>query len=625
MRATLAWRTAVVAVVLSSLVGCDQGSGGGGGPAPVLAVESSKDLGNAEVGMSTTPVSFTLSNAGNLDLEISALTLKGAHAADFQLNPPPLPLTLKPGDSLSIAVAFTPSAPGVREASLCVVSNSHGQPGSNEAVELKGGGLPEVLSGPDLTLNPNQVTPLAALLELETDVPTRVRVVLDDGSTVRVDHLSGMASLHERAVLGMYPQTNYTVTIEIETVDGVARRLSPSLQLTTPPLPAGFPLPDVLISDPSRIEPGVVLYPISSGLGPLLVALDQAGKVVWYMEGPNAVTGDLRRIKSGNLLGLVRGSALEIDMLGNVVQQWASQSASSVPASAIRVAAGTFHHEIFELPSGNFVTLSREGRSITDYPSSDTDPLAPRITATISGDVVVEFQPDGTVVSQWSLLDVLDPRRIGYDATPTDWSHGNAVIHDPRDESFIVSLRHQDCLVKIDRFSGDLVWILGTPDNWGPPWDAARLQGDASVEWPYHQHAPMITQAGDLLLFDNGNHRESPFDPPLTIPDSYSRAVIYGIDESSRSVRQLWSYGGPGDELYFAFALSDADELPTTGNILVTEGFKLLDAPQRRAARLVEVTRTQPAEKVFEALFDDPSGVESYTIYRAEKLPSLYP
>jgi len=44
----------------------------------------------------------------------------------------------------------------------------------------------------------------------------------------------------------------------------------------------------------------------------------------------------------------------------------------------------------------------------------------------------------------------------------------------------------------------------------------------------------------------------------------------------------------------------------------------------KRWARIVEVTHTQPAEKVFELVFADepPAGV---AIYRAKHLASLYP
>ena len=40
--------------------------------------------------------------------------------------------------------------------------------------------------------------------------------------------------------------------------------------------------------------------------------------------------------------------------------------------------------------------------------------------------------------------------------------------------------------------------------------------------------------------------------------------------------------------------------------------------------RVVEVTHTQPAEKVFEVQVKDAEG-DGVLVYRAERLPSLYP
>ncbi|MEE8094511.1 MAG: hypothetical protein V3T47_09780, partial [Gammaproteobacteria bacterium] len=126
----------------------------------------------------------------------------------------------------------------------------------------------------------------------------------------------------------------------------------------------------------------------------------------------------------------------------------------------------------------------------------------------------------------------------------------------------------------------------------------------------------------------------------------------------------VWRYGGPGDEPFYSGFLGDVDWLPVTGNLLVTDGTRVTDADGqpvapapppagppggmrgarpdgmggtppggpgsfgntgvRRWARIVEVTHTQPAEKVLELVFADepPGGV---SIYRAKRLASLYP
>ncbi len=115
-------------------------------------------------------------------------------------------------------------------------------------------------------------------------------------------------------------------------------------------------------------------------------------------------------------------------------------------------------------------------------------------------------------------------------------------------------------------------------------------------------------------------------------------------------VSQVWSYGGPDDELFYSGFLGDVDWLPITGNMLVTDGARVTDAEGRsvepgpppgppggmggpgpvaapgveRWARIVEVTHTLPAEKVFELILaDDPPAGQA--VYRAKHLESLYP
>ena len=97
-------------------------------------------------------------------------------------------------------------------------------------------------------------------------------------------------------------------------------------------------------------------------------------------------------------------------------------------------------------------------------------------------------------------------------------------------------------------------------------------------------------------------------------------------------VTQVWSFGGPGDEPFFARFLGDADWMPRTGNVLINYGGLVSDAAGtpivegsgHNWVRIVEVTHDTPAEKVFELFIDDerPAG---WSVFRAERLPSLYP
>ena len=517
---------------------------------------------------------------------------------------------------------------------------------------------PPELQGLEVDPRPSEDVPLAAQVTFTTSRPTTVALEFDDGERRwTVDTGKSPETHHVVPILGMRPDRTHIIHAIVTDENG-STNTSEAFEVTTDPLPDDFPPIDVRISEPSRMEPGVTMFePIYRSTDSserdyhLLVAVDEAGEVVWYFKAEQPVN-DARRLQNGNLLYRTgRGGPLyEIDMLGQTVSEWHTNRTpeDTVGANSIQVNIDTLHHETFETPSGNILAISTELRTYDNYPTSDTDPDAPRATSEVLGDVLVQFSPQGEVLGEVRLLDLVDPYRIGYNslgwggwrvlypeegAHPRrDWAHANAVVMDESERYVIVSLRQQDAVVKIDWDTGALVWILGNHDGWGPEWQDYLLQPTGDLLWPYHQHASMITPDGTVLMFDNGNYRARPFDTPMPPSESFSRAVEYRIDEEAMEVAQEWSYGGPGDEPFFARFLGDADWMPRTGNVLINYGglvsdaggTQVVDGAGHNWVRIVEVTHETPAEKVFELVIDDerPAG---WSVARVERLPSLYP
>ncbi len=484
---------------------------------------------------------------------------------------------------------------------------------------------------PKLTMAPNSSTPLAGLLELRTSDLSRVSIVVSDGIDQWSKNFEDFDTDHALPVLGFKAGRDYTVTVRVLDVDGVDIIEPTVFEVTTNPPPENFPEITVT-STPALMEPGVTLFEAAG----YLVAVNETGEVVWYHQIQNLngfLDRDVRRMQNGNLLLLLpRDRIVELDMLGNIVTQWHASGSSDGAKGSIPVDALAFHHEVFEMQSGNLLVLSVEFRILFDFPTSVLNPFDPLATAIVAGDVVVEFERDGTIVNQWKLLDMLDPYRINYSSLlglydgfyesvfgdpleTRDWSHGNAVIHDPMDDSIVVSLRHQDAVVKFSRQSGEIKWILGPHENWNMDEFGEYLLtplSDDEFFFQYHQHAPDITDEGTMIVYDNGNNRASPFDPILPGSANFSRAVEYDINEATKEVEIVWEYGQFEDETLFTFFIGDADYMPMTGNAMITFG-------GIQPARIIEVTRTTPAQKVF-----DLSLSETFT-YRSERLPSLYP
>ena len=352
---------------------------------------------------------------------------------------------------------------------------------------------------------------------------------------------------------------------------------------------------------------------------------------------------------NGNLIfdGKEDGRLFEVDMLGNVVREWHSSGAvvGELPEGSVPVATDTFHHDVIELSSGNFIALGLEVRSFDDFPA-EYPPGTKREPAEVAGDVIIEFTRDGTTVRQWSVVDILDPERLGdgslsrtfyddiyedrYDPMPFDITHSNAIYYVEEEDTVLVSAFRQCSIYKVDMATGELVWLLGDPVGWREPWSEKLLQPKGDVIWPCHQHGLELTPRGTLLLYDNGGARRIPPQEPQPEEERFSRAVEYRVDEEAGTVEEVWSYG-PEQERFISPFISDADHLPETGNVLITDGGRFADPDGepmttfggRQWARFLEVTYGDATEKIWELVIDDPDT--RYSVYRAQRFRSLYP
>lgn len=477
-------------------------------------------------------------------------------------------------------------------------------------------------------------TPLAGEIEVSTGAPTYATLHIQGGGVHRAIQSPNAENNHHMPVLGLYPETDYSIFIELDPAGSGGGLTTEPITFRTPELPSDFPEIELLVAKPHLMEPGyLVLGRFGRAPGESVgysIILDQAGRVVWFSpEGSNTPNMKPNR----NLVFMNGFGVFEMSLTGEKKRLAVLEDPGFQP-----------HHEFSESTRGTYLTLTRERLPVAGYPTSVIDPAAPRVTAEIEDNPVVEYDLDGRILHRWRLSDILDPTRVGYMSLGVtdrytgglDWAHANSVFHDPSDDTFIVSVRHQDAVIKIRRTTGELVWILGTHDNWRAPWSDYLLApvGD-DFEWQYHQHAAYLTDRGTIMLFDNGNFRATPFDGTTPVPPhkSYSRAVEYEVDESTMTVRQVWEYGANTAERLYSTMVSEAEPLPVTDNVLVTFGaVGAVDGVNsstlgygKRHARIIEVARGPGGnEKVFDVRVYDPGAIR-LTVYRSGHTPSLYP
>ena len=513
---------------------------------------------------------------------------------------------------------------------------------------------PQILSEPQI----EYIGPVTQVrgLTLETDIDSRLILELTDGAghNLTIEYPE-YAQLHANMpILGLRSARTYDVTVTVQSRFGGISSWEGLLQITNGPLPDFAPDISVLTKDLSRAEPGYTLFSFArrgessfSDAGAIII-VDSDGEVVWLLDqGPGSQ--ETEQLPGGRLLSLHpdRNLISEFDMAGNIVAAWCASAeedcslTAASPGKTTWVKTPDFHHEVELTEDGTYLSLTRNDVEVAGFP---TDPFDETVTDTVfvQDKGVVEFAADGTLLKTWNFTDILKPTRISYSSTnglpnrAANWNHSNAAYHDVRDDSIVVSLRHQDAVVKFSRDTSELIWILGTHANW-EGFEQYLLFPQNFSDWHYAQHAPELTPQGTILLFDNGaNYRASPFtgEPLTEAVNNYSRAIEYEIDEQAMTVSRVWEYGlAQGGEQLMAPIVGDADRMPETGNVLVTFGAICTKdgmphdviSECRSHARVIEVVHDENADEVFDLLIDDPDpDSKGIIVYRSERLLSLY-
>jgi arylsulfate sulfotransferase len=492
------------------------------------------------------------------------------------------------------------------------------------------------MAGPEFIQATN--APLAGVLRLTTDVSSRVSVLVSDGSASWTRNFHDLSLTHSLTVAGFKPgRTNQILVTVFDQAQNPHTAAQP-LVFVTSPLPADFPHSVVLHSEPANMEPGYTLFIVQNrtAKSAYITMMDNLGEVAWYCPAPSIGEYDVRQMANGDLFLEEQkplNSFVEIDLLGNTVHAWSPPAEYPIN-----------DHEGVLTDHGTILYLSDVSRTVSNFPSSGTDPQAPLVTATVDDNPVVEISTtNGALLNAWAPIDLLDPTRVTYltyqypSPYGVDNEHANAVIEDKTDNSLIVSLRDQNAVFKFLRSTGRLKWILGAHANWAAAFQPYLLTPVGTpFAWNYGQHAPELTPRHTLMLYDDGNERADPFAPPVADQNNYSRAVEYSINETNMQVSQVWDSSlAAGDRLYTA-ALGDADWLSQSGNVLVTYGLvsyvnglhPSAYSTNASMARIIEFTHDAVPKVVFDLSFFDDNNTQpnyfGYLCYRSDRIPDLY-
>lgn len=210
-------------------------------------------------------------------------------------------------------------------------------------------------------------------------------------------------------------------------------------------------------------------------------------------------------------------------------------------------------HDFYLLPNGHALLFSGDPEPV------DMSLVVPggNPNATVTGSIIQEVDADNNVVFQWRSWDYLQITDSYFDLTAAtvDYMHPNAITAD-NDGNILFSVRHMSCILKIDRSTGDILWILGGKKN------QFAFIGENETNAPTYfsyQHDVNVLPNGNLTLFDNGNQH----------PGLYSRGVEYQLDQVNKTATLVWEYRHVPD--VFSSAMGSVQRLPN-GNTLIGWG-----------------------------------------------------
>ena len=226
-----------------------------------------------------------------------------------------------------------------------------------------------------------------------------------------------------------------------------------------------------------------------------MVVTDLAGNVLWAYRptlpggpGPNPI----KLLPNGHFLISYSGfrpmaSILlmqEVDLGGNVIWQMTAaqlnQALAAATCAGCNITVIGAHHDFVMLPNGHLILLA----SIPQVVSGTT----------VAGDVLIDVgDMDTNLVPRpvwlWNEFDHLDITRQPY-LYPAGRTPMQSLFAD--DGNLIISIRHQNWLVKIDYSNGtgtgDILWHLGYQGDFTLL--MRTVNGYLRHDWFYAQHGP---------------------------------------------------------------------------------------------------------------------------------------
>ncbi len=256
----------------------------------------------------------------------------------------------------------------------------------------------------------------------------------------------------------------------------------------------------------------------SNSYGSYLIIADNYGNIVKYKKF-STPESNFRVLPNGELMTSENGRHLILDTTLTPIDTFKCGNGYTADS-----------HDFMLLPNGHALLFGLDPEPV------DMSKIVSggQPNATVIGAVVQELDASKNVIFQWRTFDYIPITDSYADLTQQTVSYGHANALDVDDDGNILfSLRYCSSIVKINRETGDVIWIMGGKEN------QFTFIGEHAENAPTYfsnQHNVNILPNGNMLLFDNGDDHQNIQGQP------YSRGVEYKLDEQAKTATMVWEY-----------------------------------------------------------------------------------
>lgn len=360
--------------------------------------------------------------------------------------------------------------------------------------------------------------------------------------------------------------------------------LGPKLSFMTQAIPqsAASAIPGYSISVPASgpnatAYPVLLTAPVGSPALPLApFAMDTGANVIWYLpDYVNTLQGGTyltRPVPGGTFLAIANRTAgdrqllREYDLAGNILRETNANAIGNELAALGKDRITSMSHEIFRFPNGDTGFIGTVEKVLPSAFDSNTNTVHSNVD--IVGDMAVVLDSNFHLKWSWNEFDyatqfstmmtsgaplpaytgVLNETCTGgagcapiLNVNPStgqvftvgnDWTHSNSLAPTP-DGNLIISIRHQDMVIKINYNSGSgdgsILWRLGPQGDFASSVPAGQT---AFQFFNSHEHDAEYESNGLISLFDNGDTR-------VSLYGGNSRGQAWQVDETNMTANPV--------------------------------------------------------------------------------------